>query len=264
MTIRLRPRADGAQRLLEYRCQLTPAPLHLCEIVDVFGNAATQASFNGVHLEVGVEIDAKVETLRTRPFDYLSLDSRATNLPAAYAGDVAVALSAYLQRDDASDEVERWARELANAVNHQTQSFLLAACEQIARQFDSSNRDGGPPMSPGATFVSKRGACRDLAVLLIDACRSQGIAARFVSGYLHEDGRSGSSDLHAWVEVYLPGGGWRGYDPSRGIAVSDQHIPVAAGPQSHWAAATEGCYIGAGSDSSIDFDVTVTQLDRVQ
>ena len=114
-------------------------------------------------------------------------------------------------------------------------------------------------MSPLETFASKRGACRDLAVLFMDACRSLGIASRFVSGYIHEPGRIGTSELHAWAEVYLPGGGWRGYDPSRGIAVSDQHIPVATGPEPQWAAATEGFFIGNASDSTIDYEVTVSE-----
>ena len=261
LTIRLRPRSDGAQRLLDYRCTLTPMPLHLCEVVDVFGNAAMQVSFNGVHLEVGVDIEARVETLRTHPFDYLSLDSRATNLPAVYDDEVYGALSDYLHRSKPDRSIDQWAIALADSLGNQTQSFLLQATEQIASDYDSSNRYGGDPMSPSETFRSKRGACRDLAVLFMDMCRSQGIASRFVSGYIHEPGRIGTSELHAWVEVYLPGGGWRGYDPSRGIAVSDQHIPVASGPEPHWAAATEGFFIGSVSESTIDYEVTVKQVD---
>ncbi|TWU59160.1 Transglutaminase-like superfamily protein [Rubripirellula tenax] len=260
LTIRLRPRSDGAQRLLDYRCTLSPIPLHLCEVVDVFGNAAMQVSFNGVHLEVCVDIDARVETLRTHPFDYLSLDERATNLPAVYDREVDKALAAYLHRAGSDPAIDQWAASLSNSLGNQTQSFLLQATEKIAREFDSSNRYGGPPLSPAETFASKRGACRDLAVLFMDMCRSQGIASRFVSGYVHEPGRIGTSELHAWAEVYLPGGGWRGYDPSRGIAVSDQHIPVASGPEPPWAAATEGCYIGAASESTIEYEVKVESV----
>ena len=260
LTIRLRPRSDGAQRLLDYCCTLSPMPLHLCEVVDVFGNAAMQVSFNGVHIEVCVDIDARVETLRTHPFDYLSLDSRATNLPAVYDAEVAKALAPYLHRHEISPQIDKWSSTLAGSLGNQTQSFLLQATEQIAGGYDSSNRYGGAPLSPSETFESKRGACRDLAVLLMDMCRSQGIASRFVSGYIHEPGRIGTSELHAWVEVYLPGGGWRGYDPSRGIAVSDQHIPVATGPTPPWAAATEGFFIGDVSESTIEYEVNVTQL----
>lgn len=257
LTIRLRPRSDGAQRLLDYRCSVSPLPLHLCEVVDVFDNAAMQVSFNGLHLEVSVDIEARVETLRAQPFDYLSLDERATNLPAVYDAKVDKALAPYIQRQEVHPQIDQWATALAGSLGNQTQPFLLQATEQIAGDYDSSNRYGGPPMSPVETFVSKRGACRDLAVLLIDVCRSQGIASRFVSGYIHEPGHVGNSELHAWAEVYLPGGGWRGYDPSRGIAVSDQHIPVATGPEPPWAAATEGCYIGAASESTIEYEVTV-------
>ncbi|KAA1261339.1 Transglutaminase-like superfamily protein [Rubripirellula obstinata] len=260
LTIRLRPRSDGAQRLLDYRCDIAPVPLHLCEVVDVFGNAAMQVSFSGVHLEVTIDIEARVETLRTQPFDYLSLDARATNLPAYYDAEVDKALAPYLHRQDVHPKIDQWAIMLAGSSGNQTQPFLLQATEQIARDYDSSNRYGGAPMSPGETFASKRGACRDLAVLMMDVCRSQGIASRFVSGYIHEPGHIGNSELHAWTEVYLPGGGWRGYDPSRGIAVSDQHIPVATGPEPSWAAATEGCYIGDASESSIEYEVSVVML----
>jgi transglutaminase-like putative cysteine protease len=259
LTIRLRPRSDGVQNLLDWNCTLTPTPLHATSILDVFSNAALQVSFSGVHLELCVQVDASVETIHRNPFDYLSLDSRATNLPARYSADVAQALTAYLHRKKVDPQIDQWSSELARSVGNQTQAFLLQATEKISRDYQSENRYDGAAFSPTETFASKRGACRDLAVLFMDVCRSQGIASRFVSGYIHEPDRVGSSELHAWAEVYLPGGGWRGYDPSRGIAVADQHIPVATGPEAEWAAATEGCYIGTGTDSSIDYEVMVTQ-----
>ncbi|TWU46992.1 transglutaminase family protein [Rubripirellula reticaptiva] len=262
LTIRLQPRGDGSQRLLDWNCTLTPTPLASTSILDVFGNSALQASFSGVYLEFCIEVNSRVETLRTNPFDFLSLDARTTNLPARYHEPVEQALAAHLHRNKADSQISEWAKEVSASAGNQTQSFLLQVTEQIARDFNSENRYGGSPLSPSETFASKRGACRDLAVLFMDVCRSQGIAARFVSGYIYEPNRVGTSELHAWAEVYLPGGGWRGYDPSRGVAVSDQHIAVAAGPEAEWAAATEGCYIGTGAESTIEYEVTVTEVDR--
>ena len=259
LTIRLHPRSDGGQRILDWNCKLTPTPLKSTSIIDVFGNSALQVSFSGVHLELCIEVDSRVETFKTNPFDYLSLDPGVTNLPAAYNPRFAQALIANLHRETIDPKIDAWTNELSSSLGRQTQTFLLQLTEQIYRDFSGETRLDGAPFTPTETFTMKSGACRDLAVLFMDACRSQGIASRFVSGYIYEPERTGTSELHAWAEVYLPGGGWRGYDPSRGVAVSGHHIPVAAGPEAQWAAAAEGCYIGNGADSTIDYEVTVSQ-----
>jgi transglutaminase-like putative cysteine protease len=95
------------------------------------------------------------------------------------------------------------------------------------------------------------GSCRDLAVLFCDACRVMGIAARFVSGYECASATVEETYMHAWAEVYLPGIGWRGYDPSRGLAVSNGHIAVAAGFDHDLASPVAGWYSG-GSRSQME------------
>ena len=84
-----------------------------------------------------------------------------------------------------------------------------------------------------------------------------GIASRFVSGYVYEADRQGSSDLHAWAEVYLPGAGWRGYDPSLGLAVADQHIPLAAAPEPSAAAPTTGTFRGTAAKSMMEYRIEI-------
>ncbi len=145
-------------------------------------------------------------------------------------------------------------------MGHKTQPFLLRMTEWINYEFATETRYEGDARSPLETLTTKLGACRDLAVLFMDACRSQGIAARFVSGYVYDPFRTHGSELHAWAEVYIPGGGWRGYDPTIGVAVADGHIAVATGPEPQWAAPTEGSYIGTADDSTIDYEVKITQL----
>jgi transglutaminase-like putative cysteine protease len=95
------------------------------------------------------------------------------------------------------------------------------------------------------------GSCRDLAVLFCDVCRAMGIAARFVSGYECASAGRQDSYMHAWAEVYLPGAGWRGYDPSRGLAVSNTHVAVAAGFDYDLASPIAGAYFG-GSGSRME------------
>ncbi|QDT10946.1 transglutaminase family protein [Planctomycetes bacterium K23_9] len=259
LTIRLRPRSDGVQRVIQWSCHFTPHSSASTSILDVFGNVAQQVSFDGSHRELTIQVESQVEASRLNPFDYLSLDSRVTNLPAFYDLDIGQALAPNLHRQTMDLEIGHWAGEISGSVGWQTQPFLLKLCETINRDYTSEIRLEGATFSPTNTFSEKRGACRDLAALFMDAARSQGLATRFVSGYVYEPGRVHGSELHAWAEVYLPGGGWRGYDPSLGVAVADLHIPVAAGPEPQWAAPTEGCYFGRG-DSKIEYEVQVTRL----
>lgn len=258
LTIRLQPRSDGVQRVRDWGCQLAPAPCSSTSILDVFGNTALQVAFEGLHRELTIQTKSEVEATRTNPFDFVSLDSRVTNLPAFYDLRIGQALAPNLHRQVMDISIGHWAGEISGSVAWQTQPFLLKLCEEISRDYTSETRYEGAAFSPTKTYAEKRGACRDLAALFMDACRSQGLAARFVSGYVYEPGRTHGSELHAWAEVYLPGGGWRGYDPTLGIAVADAHIPVAAGPEPEWASPTEGCYIGNG-DSKIDYQVQVTR-----
>lgn len=238
---------------------MTPRPLESTAMLDVFGNAALQISFTGLHGELSIEASSRTETLRNNPFDYLLLDSQFRKLPAAYDPRSKEALSPHLKREENDPRIDKWAKEVATFTQSDTQAFLLRLSSDIYRDYQSETRHSGAPYAPSETFDRKQGSCRDLAVLFMDACRSQDIACRFVSGYIYEPSRADSADLHAWSEVYLPGGGWRGYDPSRGVAVADRHIPIAVGPTADWAAPTEGCYISGDSDSKMSYEVNILE-----
>ena len=257
LIIRLRPRSDGGQRLIRWSFSFDPMPSSSTTILDVFGNTANQVAFGGLVELLSLRTESRVETLRTNPFDFLALDPRIVRLPAEYEPHVADALSAYLHRSEVNAEIDAWVERIAATAAQQTQSFLLQLTEEISREFESVNRYDGPPRAPAQTFAMRSGACRDLALLFMDACRGKGIAARFVSGYVCEPNRTEPSELHAWAEVYLTGGGWRGYDPSLGVAVADAHIPVAAGPEAEWAAPTEGCYRGTGVGSLMEYEISI-------
>jgi transglutaminase-like putative cysteine protease len=106
------------------------------------------------------------------------------------------------------------------------------------------HREQGPPWPAERTLRERRGACRDLAVLFNDVCRFVGFPARFVSGYQVDVPEEARPELHAWSEVYLPGAGWRGFDPSQGLAVADRHVPLAASRTPWMASPTSGTYRG--------------------
>ena len=104
----------------------------------------------------------------------------------------------------------------------------------------------GDPWPPEKTLADRTGSCRDIAVLFCEVCRAAGLPSRFVSGYAVDPDHSGCHHLHAWSEIYLPGAGWRGFDPTLGLAVADRHVSLAAARLPALAAPTSGVYRGTG------------------
>jgi transglutaminase-like putative cysteine protease len=251
---RLRPRENGAQRLLAFDLQIAPAPAGTTECLDQDGTLALNAWFNAPATELRVVSRFTVEMLRENPFDYV-LTSQSLNLPLWYSEPLCAALVPYRNDLHVDETVKQYAKSVAAGVQWNTLSFLMALSRQIFQSSHQVTRPDGPPWTSGHTLSAREGSCRDLAVLFCDACRVMGIAARFVSGYECASAVSSfnnqDSYMHAWAEVYLPGIGWRGYDPARGLAVSNRHIAVAAGFDHDLASPVAGWYSG-GSGSRME------------
>jgi transglutaminase-like putative cysteine protease len=161
--------------------------------------------------------------------------------------------------------VADWAREMAGEVANVTNDFLMHLADTIHHGFHHVGRPDGDPMTPEETLAGRSGACRDTAMLYVAACRSLGLAARFVSGYsMHHPPEVSEHELHAWAEVYLPGGGWRGYDPSLGLAVADGHVVLAAAPDHRLAAPVSGSYRGTGVASSMRYTVELRTAETLE
>jgi len=241
--IRLRPRADGSQRLLRATLRIEPAPVGTNDFLDQDGNVATCAWFAGAVSELAVHSSFEVETLRENPFDYILPSTHLFSLPLVYGERLASALAPYLTPGD-SAEVKQFALDLASQNGWRTLDFLNALTRTLYERSTHIVRDEGPPLPPEETLSGCTGSCRDLAVLFSASCRYLGIPARFVSGYECWAGFVGHAYMHAWAEVYLEGGGWRGYDASRGLAVSTAHVAVAAAADSELAAPVTGTFRG--------------------
>ena len=255
-TVRLRPRCDGSQRLIRVDLQIEPPPAGLSEYLDVEGNCGVHTWFDGSTESLRVMTRCTVETLRENPFDYLVHPS-AARLPVEYADDLRLSLAPYCSRDSADDRVAHFATSIADEVDSQSLPFLAALTRRIFQMCQVTIREAGGPQPPEATLAYRRGACRDLAVLFMDACRALGLGARFVSGYQEGDPEQERRDLHAWAEVYVPGGGWRGYDPTHGLAVGDRHVAVAAGRHPARAAPITGTFRGTGASSRMQTDIRI-------
>ena len=242
---RLRPRVDGAQRLLDYQLTISPGPAGSTDYLDQDGNVVREAWFVDPVPQLEVESAFEVETLRANPFDFL-LKGDAVNLPFHYTPELHAALATH--RDgEIEAPVRQFAEDIAQRAGWNTIGFLAALSRELHQRTRQIIRPDGAPFPPSTTLGCGEGSCRDLAVLYAAACRSLGMAARFVSGYEQEAASHERADMHAWAEVYLPGGGWRGFDPARGIAVTFGHIAVAAASQPELAAPVSGAYRGGGS-----------------
>ena len=149
------------------------------------------------------------------------------------------------------------AEQLREASRGEVIPFLARLTETIAKRFKVIHRETGGPWAPATTIEQRHGACRDLAVLWIDICRAVGLAARFVSGYELGDVNQDKRHLHAWAEVYLPDAGWRGFDPTNGLAVADRHVAVAAAVEPPQAAPVAATYRGTNVEASLYAEVMI-------
>ena len=253
--LRFYPRDDGAQRVIEHQLNITPQPLGRNEHLDLEGNRVTQVWFEEDTDHFDIEVTMQVETLRRNAFDFI-LEPEATILPIKHEQDYSCA-RAYLERIETDDAVTAFAAELSLAVERDTLRFLDQLNRQLFAEFSHMHRDTGAPQSPAHTLQSRRGACRDLAVLFVDCCRAEGIAARFASGYQKGDLQSERRHLHAWPEVYLPGGGWRGFDPTHGTPVADAHVTIAAAAHPRDTMPVTGSFYGEGATSKFDFSLKI-------
>jgi transglutaminase-like putative cysteine protease len=241
--LRLRPRMTNSQRLTAFDLQITPVPAGTTECLDQDGNLALNAWFDAPTQELNVLSRFTVELLRENPFDYV-LAGESLNLPLWYQEPLCSALAPYRNDGHVAESVKQFAKCVSAGAQANTLQFLLALSWEIFQTCRQVIRPSGAPWPSDQTLSLREGSCRDLAVLFCDVCRVMGIAARFVSGYECASAYSQDSYMHAWAEVYLPGIGWRGYDPARGVAVSNRHVVVAAAFDHDLASPVAGWFSG--------------------
>jgi len=261
--VRLRPRSDACQTLHSFAITVTPQPKQQTHIIDLDGNSLVQLWFDSSPTQsLVIHTLSDVETHRANPFDYF-LEPWAVSLPADYPASLLVQLQPYLlgQQPGYTSSIDpiaaKLAQDLWSQANGEPLTFLSLLNQQIYQGCQYMVRETGDPMPAGVTWSQRSGTCRDFAVLFVEVCRAIGLAARFVSGYQEGDPDSSERHLHAWAEVYLPGGGWRGYDPTQGLAVADRHIALVASASSRYAAPVAGSFTPGGSQSSISYKLAI-------
>jgi transglutaminase-like putative cysteine protease len=264
--LRFCPRNDGSQRVVRFDLQIDPTPAGCTQSLDIDGNLVTVAWFTELHDRLVLRAISEIETVRENPYDYLVTPQNG-RLPVSYLPWEFAQLGPALRRSAVPIHVDP-ARELAEQVRGASRGevvpFLSRLTETICHRFKRVHREQGSPWPPATTIEQRQGACRDLAVLWIDICRSVGLAARFVSGYYEGDRSHDKHHLHAWAEAYLPGAGWRGFDPTNGLAVSDRHIAVAASADPQHSAPVSATYRGNNVEAELIAEVLVERHSAVE
>ena len=235
---------------------------------DVFYNSVAQVIFTEKTDELRIHSQYTVEQFNINPFDF-SLETYTNDLPFAYRGDDIVDLAPFMANQYPEDQpaIHAWLRPLLDANGRgKTLEFLLALNELIAADFGYGVREEPGVQTPAQTLALGTGCCRDFSLLFMEAARHMGLAARYVSGYLcsadHHDTDIAANATHAWTEVYLPGAGWKGFDPTSGILAAGLHVRVAATRNPEQATPIRGSFLGDASlfkGMSVTIDARVAQ-----
>jgi uncharacterized protein (DUF2126 family)/transglutaminase-like putative cysteine protease len=248
--VRLRPAAHCRTPILSYALRIEPREHFINWHQDPFGNYLARLVFPEPSRKLSVEVDVIAEMITINPFDFF-LDEYAKQFPFGYDAQLARELIPYLEVKENGPRLNAWLAGVDRSPKA-TVDFLVELNQRLQRDVGYIIR-----MEPGVqtceqTLTLARGSCRDTGWLLVQILRHLGFAARFVSGYLVQltpdvkslDGPSGPerdfTDLHAWAEVYVPGAGWLGLDPTSGLFAGEGHIPLACTPDPVSAAAITG------------------------
>lgn len=244
--LRLRPRSDGLQQLCNFALNIQPSPVGIADVVDLDGNALERVWFDSATKLLEITTTVQIETHQINPF-HSQIEPWANRLPIDYPASLLTQLQPYLKSytpvpDPVAIEL---AQDLTRKVEGKTTAFLGKLNQHIYKICQKIDRDPDTPWFPGITWKAKRGSSRDLAVLFMEVCRSIGLAARFVSGYRESPSNTNNPEMAAWTEVYLPGTGWRGYDPSQGLVVADNYVALSASAFPEYTVPIQGDFVPA-------------------
>ncbi len=268
--VRLRPAPHSRTPIKSYSLKIEPEGHFINWQQDAYANWQARIVFPERATKFSVTVDLVADMVAINPFDFF-LEEDCQEVPFAYSPEQRKDLRPYLRKVSRSSAFKEF-MERAPEQTGKTNDWLVALNTFLSDQIDYTIRMEPGVQSPTTTIQKALGSCRDSAWLMVAMFRELGYAARFVSGYLIQltadqkpiEGPAGPendfTDLHAWCEVYLPGAGWVGMDPTSGLFASEGHIPLAATPEPSSAAAISGAHEMA--EVTFSFDMSVKRIDE--
>ncbi len=266
--VRLRPAPHSRTPVISHSLQVAPGGHFVNHQQDVYGNWLARFVFPEPVREFKIEVDLVADMSVYNPFDFF-VEEVAESWPFDYDQDIAADLGMYRTPEPMTARLEAFIASIPKRADR-TIDFLVKLNARLAAEISYVIRMEPGVQSAEKTLKKAKGSCRDTSWLLIQILRNLGFAARFVSGYLIQlkpdlkalDGPSGTAadftDLHAWCEVYLPGAGWVGLDPTSGLLTGESHIPLAATPHYRTAAPISG--LASEAKVAFEFDMKVSRV----
>jgi uncharacterized protein (DUF2126 family)/transglutaminase-like putative cysteine protease len=268
--IRLKPAPHSKTRVISHSLKISPETHFVNLQQDPYGNYLARYVFPEPVTEFKIEVDLVADMTVYNPFDFF-VEEQATKWPFEYPADLEEDLSIYRKPEPADPLLLKYVESIDKTPGQVTVDMVVALNAKLQQDIGYVIRLEPGVQEPEETLSTAKGSCRDTSWLLVQILRHLGFAARFVSGYLIQlapdlkalDGPSGTevdfTDLHAWAEVYLPGAGWVGLDPTSGLLTGESHIPLAATPHYRNAAPISGGYFGE-AETEFAFDMQVRRV----
>ncbi len=242
----IKPRSHGFQRLINFNLNISPNPKILYPLLAASGEEINRITFDGFTDSLSIKSISEVETLK-HPCILDGVKERDLTLPFCRSiinRDLQGALEGWLPNGQHDPSAVELAQEALAGSSNNALSFTFQLIEIIQDRVKYTKRHTGPAWPASRTLRERVGSCRDLAMLMVESCRSVGIPSRFVSGYHFEDPLPKEFELHAWAELYIPGAGWRGFDPSGKGLIDERYLTLVSSSKSNLTAVITGNFRG--------------------